>query len=113
MADSPLTGPKAMPAATAPVATSLATPRASGSPQAMRKAAQDFEAQMLGALLQPMFAGLSSKGLFKGGQAEEQWQPMLIQEFGRAMARAGGVGIADSVLREMQRLQAQAKEEGR
>ncbi len=70
-----------------------------------RKTAEAFEAQALGALLQPMFEGLSTSGPFGGGQAEAMWRPMLITEFGRAMAANGGIGIADSVLAHMLKLQ--------
>ncbi|MBP0447472.1 rod-binding protein [Roseomonas sp. SSH11] len=62
---------------------------------------------MLGALLQPMFAAIPNDGAFSGGSAEAQWRPMLVEQYGRAMARAGGVGISQAVLAEMQRLQAQ------
>jgi Rod binding domain-containing protein len=54
-----------------------------------------------------MFATLPSDGAFGGGSAEAQWRPMLVEQFGRAMARAGGVGIGHAVLTEMQHLQAQ------
>ena len=70
-----------------------------------RKAAEAFEAQALGALLQPMFEGLSGGGPFGGGQAEAMWRPMLITEFGRAMAANGGIGLADSVLAHMLKTQ--------
>jgi Rod binding domain-containing protein len=53
-----------------------------------------------------MFATLPSDGAFGGGSAEAQWRPMLVEQFGRAMAHAGGVGIGQAVLAEMQRLQA-------
>jgi Rod binding domain-containing protein len=81
--------------------------RSGGSPRSQQRTAEDFEAQMLGALLQPMFATLPSDGAFGGGSAEAQWRPMLVEQFGRALARAGGVGIGHAVLAEMQRLQAQ------
>lgn len=72
---------------------------------AMRQAAQSFEAQALGALLQPMFAGLDGKTPFGGGAAENQWRPMLVDAIARDLARAGGLGIADAVFRDMLRLQ--------
>jgi Rod binding domain-containing protein len=72
--------------------------------RATREAAQAFEAQMLGAMLQPMFQGLDTKGPFSGGAAEAQWRPMLVEEYGRILARSGGVGIADSVLRQLREM---------
>jgi Rod binding domain-containing protein len=80
-----------------------ASPRG-GTTDAQRRAAETFEGQVLGALLQPMFAGLESKGLFGGGAGEAQWRPLMVQEMGNAIARNGGFGIADAVAREMGRM---------
>jgi Rod binding domain-containing protein len=73
------------------------------TPEARRRAAQDFEGQVLGVLLQPLFAGLETKGPFTGGAGEAQWRPLLVQELGAAIARGGGLGLAAAVLREMGR----------
>jgi len=41
-----------------------------------------------------------------GGAAEAQWRPMLVDAMAGAASRAGhGLGIADTVLREMLRRQ--------
>ena len=74
------------------------------SEAAMRKSAKDFEAQALGFLLQPMFATVDmSKSSFGGGAAEAQWRPLLVEAFAASAVRSGGVGIADSVYRELLR----------
>jgi Rod binding domain-containing protein len=83
-----------------------------GNPAALRRAAQDFEAQALSALLQPMFAGLPTGGTFGGGAAEAQWRPMLVDAFARDMARGQGIGIADAVHRELLRLQEARQPQG-
>jgi flagellar protein FlgJ len=77
---------------------------AADTPEAIRRAAQAFEGQVLGALLQPMFQGLATRGPFTGGAGEEQWRPMLVREMGEAISRAGGLGIAVAVQREMERM---------
>ena len=82
----------------------LAGPRANQSPAALRRAAQDFEAQALAALLQPMFQGLDTKAPFGGGPAEGQWRPMLVDAIAKDLAKAGGLGIGEAVLRELNRL---------
>jgi hypothetical protein len=46
-----------------------------------------------------------SAGPFGGGHGEEVFRSLLTQEYGRSMARAGGVGFADAVQREILRLQ--------
>jgi Rod binding domain-containing protein len=85
-----------------PSALPSAAPRAAPT---QRQAAQDFEAQALGALLQPMFEGLGSGGTFGGGAGEAQWRPMLVTEYAKGMAAAGGIGLADAVLGALQRMQ--------
>jgi flagellar protein FlgJ len=77
---------------------------------AIRRAARDFEAQALGAMLQPMFEGLSTKdSAFGGGAAEEQWRPMLVDAMARQAAGSGhGIGIADAMLRQLLQTQANA-----
>lgn len=95
------------PALTPPLAPSAAPilPKVGAEDLKLRQASRDFEAHVLGALLQPMFEGLGQAGLFGGGAAEAQWRPMLVAEYGRTIARAGGVGLADSVLATLQRMQ--------
>jgi Rod binding domain-containing protein len=91
----------------APAAPPLARPAATASQAAAARAAQDFEAQALGALLQPMFAGLPTGGFFGGGSAEAQWRPMLVDAIARDLARSGGLGLAAAVQREIIRMQAE------
>lgn len=93
----------------------IAATRPAAAPPALRRAAQAFEAQALGQLLQPMFATLApGKSAFGGGMAEAQWQPMLVEAMAKAATGSGrGLGIGDAVLREMLRWQSAGAEEGR
>ncbi len=70
-----------------------------------REAAESFEAFFLARMLDTMFSGIKTDGLFGGGNAENIYRSMMNQEYGRLMARAGGIGIADAVEREILRLQ--------
>ncbi|WP_439595631.1 rod-binding protein [Falsiroseomonas sp.] len=90
----------------------LARPGAAQNPAALRRAAQDFEAQALGALLQPMFQGLDTKAPFGGGAAEGQWRPMLVDAIAKDLAKTGGLGIGEAVLRELTRLAGQTQTNG-
>lgn len=67
--------------------------------------AQEFEAVFLGQMLQHMFAGVDSDPNTGGGQTEEMYKSLLIDEYGKLMSRTGGVGVADHVKREMLKLQ--------
>lgn len=79
--------------------------RAGADPAAVRKAAEDFEAVFLAQMLAPMFEGLGNDPLLGSGPGEDVYRSLLVQEYGRAMARSGGLGIADAVLREILALQ--------
>lgn len=75
---------------------------------ATRRLAQEFEAQAIAAMFQPVFAALPTDGPFGGGAAEAQWRPMLVDAIARDIARAGGFGIGDAVWRELLRAQESA-----
>jgi Rod binding domain-containing protein len=79
-----------------------AAPAAHGT---LRRLSQEFEAQAVSAMFQPVFAALPTDGPFGGGQAEAQWRPLLVDAIARDFARAGGFGIGDAVFRELLRAQ--------
>lgn len=80
-------------------------PRAGMNMEQIRKTAEEFEAFYLAQALEPMFAGVTPAEPFDGGPGEEMWRSLQVQEYGKALARSGGVGLADSVVREMLRMQ--------
>ena len=76
-----------------------------GTPEKIREAAVQFEAVFATQMLQPMFEEISTDGLFGGGQGENVFRSLLVQEFGEIIAERGGFGIADSVARELLKAQ--------
>jgi len=74
----------------------------------MSKAAQEFEAMFLAQLLQPMFEGVEMSPMGGDSPGSGVYKEMLVKEYGKAVAEAGGIGIADQVQQEMLRLQEQA-----
>lgn len=71
----------------------------------MRKTAEDFEASFLSQMLKPMFEGLSTDGMFGGGEAEGTWRGFLVDAMARQTVKAGGVGLADQVVAQMIKMQ--------
>jgi flagellar protein FlgJ len=71
----------------------------------IKETAQSFEATFLSSMMQQMFAGLDTSGPFGGGAGEEMFRSVLTEAMAKQMTRAGGIGIADSVRREMLKLQ--------
>ncbi len=68
-----------------------------GAPK-LRAKAEEFEAMVLGEMLTPMFEGTEPDGPFGGGPGESAFRGFLIQAYGTAIAKRGGVGLADHVL---------------
>jgi len=87
-------------------ATQGAKPRLAAQTVAQAKqAAQNFEGQFLSQMVEHMFTGIKSDGMFGGGQGEEMFRSMMYDEFGKILARNGGVGIAAAVERDLLKAQ--------
>jgi peptidoglycan hydrolase FlgJ len=78
---------------------------AATGPESAKRVAEEFEALFLAEMLAPVFESIDSDGLFGGGQGEDIYRSMMVQEYGKAIAQAGGVGIAETVQREILRMQ--------
>jgi Rod binding domain-containing protein len=98
-------GRSAQAARTAQAAATLQSAARGPEGHPIRQAAEEFEAVFLSQMLAPIFEGLETDSLFGGGPGEKIYRSMLVQEFGKSIVRSGGVGIADSVERELLRLQ--------
>ena len=75
------------------------------APSDAQKAAESFEAFFISQMLSDMFAGVETDPLFGGGQGETVFRSLMIDEYGKSLAGNGGIGIANSVLAEIIRLQ--------
>jgi Rod binding domain-containing protein len=83
-----------------------ATPTVTAPSDELRRTAEEFESVFIAQMLAPMFEGLQTDGLGGGGIGEEMFRPMLIEQYANAIAQAGGIGLADHVVREFMRMQA-------
>lgn len=72
---------------------------------AARAAAENFEAVFVGQMVSHMFAGIKEDAVFGGGQAGDMYRSMMNDEYGRAIARSGGIGVADQVMRHILKMQ--------
>lgn len=75
--------------------------------EAMRRTAEAFEASFLSQMMKPMFEGLSTEAPFGGGAGEAAWRGFLVDAMAQQTVKAGGVGLADSVLAQMIKMQEQ------
>ena len=72
----------------------------------VKEAAKDFEAVFITQMLSHMFSGLDVDPMFGGGQGEEMFRSMMVEEYGKQMAEQGGMGIADHVQAKLIEMQA-------
>lgn len=70
-----------------------------------KAAAQDFEAFFLTRMMESMFDGVSTDGMFGGGEAEKMYRSLLLDEYGKEMAKLGGIGVQDQVMRTILEMQ--------
>lgn len=70
-----------------------------------RKSAEEFEAMFLTQMLQPMFENIEVNGGMGGGHAEKMFRTMMVDEMGKGMARSGGIGLSDSIYKEILKMQ--------
>lgn len=62
------------------------------------KTGRQFEAQFMSQMLQHMFEGIKTDGMFGGGSGEEMFRSMLLDEYGKQIANHGnGIGIGAAV----------------
>ncbi len=101
----PIALPSALPGAPLPLSSAQRAAAPTPVPDEIRRVAEEFEAVFIAEMLAPMFESLSTEGLGGGGQGEQMFRPMLVERYAEAISQAGGVGIAESVMREMLRMQ--------
>lgn len=70
--------------------------------EAARKAAVALEASFLSEMLKQAGVG-KPRDAFGGGIGEEQFASFLCDEYGRSLAEAGGIGLAESIFKALQK----------
>lgn len=76
-----------------------------GDSKQVDEIATEFEAQFIASMMDNMFVGIDTDGPLGGGDAEKTYRSLLIDEYGKLLAKAGGIGVADHVKRAMLKLQ--------
>ena len=70
-----------------------------------RAAAEAFESLFLSQFVEQMFKGIATDGPFSGGSPEGHYRSMLNEQMAKALARSGGIGLADVVYKEILKFQ--------
>lgn len=68
----------------------------------IREAAIEFEAMYMSEMMNHMFAGVDVDPMFGGGSGEQMFRSMMVQEYGKIMARShNGIGLSDHIQKAM------------
>lgn len=67
--------------------------------------AKDFESVFISQMLGNMFTGDEANSYFGQGAAGDIYKSFLMNEYGKAISNAGGIGIASTVKQELLKLQ--------
>ena len=86
-------------------ASPVQAPRPTANIVAAKNASQTFEGVFLSQFLGEMFDGISTDGPFGGGQGEQMFRSLMLDEYGKQIAAQGGIGLAASVTRELLKTQ--------
>ncbi|HHY51094.1 MAG TPA: flagellar biosynthesis protein FlgJ [Alphaproteobacteria bacterium] len=91
------------------MASAIAAPASGPSPATvarLRQQATELEGVFLHTLMKEMFASIrTDESAMGGGFAEQTWRGMQAEQFADAMARTGGIGLADAILGDLLALQ--------
>jgi Rod binding domain-containing protein len=88
---------------TSPIDTSLAASPA--VPASIKKAATDFEAVFATQMLTHMYEGMPVDPNFGGGKGEEMFRTVLLDQYGKQMAKNDSLGIVKQVSAQMLKIQ--------
>ena len=69
-----------------------------------RQAAQEFESVFLSQMLEGMFEGVGDDE-FGDSYAQNTYRSLLTETYADEITKSGGIGIADSVMRELINMQ--------
>ena len=92
----------------APVRPAAMPGKAANEAQALQ-VGREFETMFLSEMLRPMFESVKPDKLFGGGNGESMFQSLQVDEYAKGLTKAGGVGIADAIKREILRMQENAR----
>src|SRR5437588_6185855 len=72
-------------------------------------AAKDYEAVFISQFLGSMFSGIKSDGITGGGEGEEMFRSLMVDEYAKGLQQRGGFGLAAQMKAQLLKHQEAAK----
>lgn len=70
-----------------------------------KQTAEEFESLFISQMVEHMFGESMGESAFGSGQSNDVYKGFMAQEYGKQIARSGGIGIASHIEQELLRLQ--------
>lgn len=71
-----------------------------------RQTVQDFEAFFISQSFEQMYSTVPVNETFGGGNAEKIFRSMMVDEYGKMLAKSGGIGLTDQIMTQLIQQQA-------
>jgi len=71
-----------------------AAPKPTANAAKADAASKEYESIFISQFLGGMFSGIKTDGITGGGQGEEMFRSLMINEFGKSIEQRGGFGLA-------------------
>ena len=68
---------------------------------AAKKAGKDYEGVFISEFMGQMFDGISTDGPFGGGQGEQMFRSLMLDQYGKQIAARGGFGLSDVITKQL------------
>jgi len=76
-------------------------PKATADTAKATAAAKEYESVFISQFLGSMFSGIKSDGVTGGGEGEEMFRSLMINEYGKSIEAQGGFGLATHMKAEL------------
>ena len=77
---------------------------------AAKKAGKDYESVFISEFMGQMFSGISTDGPFGGGQGEQMFRSVMLDQYAKQITARGGFGISDLITKQLLAHQETAKQ---
>ena len=76
-------------------------PKGTMSASKLASVSKEYESVFISQFLGSMFSGISTDGPFGGGEGEEMFRSMMVNEYSKSIEARGGFGLASAVTRQL------------
>jgi peptidoglycan hydrolase FlgJ len=68
---------------------------------AAKKAGKDYESVFISEFMGSMFNGISTDGPFGGGQGEQMFRSLMLDQYSKQLEARGGFGLSDAITKQL------------